>query len=198
MEIKIRLRKCAFIFDNTHKTYYYGTREQIANEKRIEKEIRGYYDNPEKCAEWINAEMHEDGDISIIVDGSLHYLNALQVAEIAGFDWHIINNRKEVDPATLTAPGFVSPWGHGHFYHNKLKSLNFELFTGADELGYIRFHFKNNRVCFIVSKSGEIYSSGEHGQHKPLSKKEIIARLGAESSTAKKAINAALDAIIAA
>ena len=152
----LTLRKCAYIFDYSNNVYFHGTHEQYlqkcAKNKRNEK---------------IPYTLTESGDPVILIANIEHRLNALQIASIDDLD-NVINYRRDIkteDVARETKHFHI--FCNNSLYSNKFRSLRFEFYTGLSDLGYIRVHFKNNSVRFIIDdRSGTIYTSGEHGQHK--------------------------------
>ena len=200
MKNTLTLRKCAYIFDSSHNNYFYGTKAQYAEKIATEKEMETYYNQPEKRAEKIAYTLDTNGNPIITVNGKDHRLNALQIASIDGEPENVINHRRHITAEKVAeiAPHFHQ-WTSSSLYSNKYKTLEFEFFTGLNDLGYIRVHFKGRHEQFIIDdRTGEIYTSGECGQHKPTTAKNIIDRLGIESKAAKAEFYEIINAITAA
>lgn len=196
----LTLRKCAYIFDDSHSLYTYGTKAQIERKNKIQKFMREFYDNTEKLKTQIPYIYTEDDNggenFYITVDGHLHRLNALQIARLNDKPGHVINHRRHVP--TLTVEGYETRNYQTNFvlYNKKYRSLYFEFFTGADNLGYIRAHFKRNTEKFIIDdRTGKIYSPGEHGCHRAQTSRTIAERLEIESQTAQKEFYNVIDKI---
>lgn len=186
MKNTLTLRKCAYIFDSTKGPFYYGTREQIEKMRRTNKELESYYYDAEKRAAKIPYFTDENNNIFIEILGEKHALNDLEILSIDGAPDNIINHRRIFSVAYIAknAPHFHQ-WTKNSLYSNKFKTLEFEFFTGPDELGYIRTHFKGNCARFIIdNRTGNIYSSGEHGRHKLIDLKEITDYLDISSAAA--------------
>ena len=49
----LKLRKCAYIFDSSASRYFYGTKAQHAEKAATEKEMKKYFEDPEKLNEKI-------------------------------------------------------------------------------------------------------------------------------------------------
>ena len=193
----LTLRKCAYIFDSTHTTYRRGTVEQIKKERAIEAALKDYYDHPEKLAVEIPYTTDAAGNIYININGDAHRLNALQIQTLNGEPGNVINHRRHIDTAAIIerAPHFHQ-WTKDSIYSNKYRTLHFEFFTGLDELGYIRIHFKNYWITFVIDdRTGTPYTAGEYGNHKPTTTAAILDRLGIESAAAKKEFFEIMDII---
>ena len=192
----LTLRKCAYIFDSSHSTFFYGTAEQHKQKRITEAAMREYYDHPEKLLEKIPYTTNENGDPVIILNGNPHRLNALQIATISDPE-SVINHRLHINPDEIAKE---TPHFHrfcsDDLHSNKYRTLTFEFFTAADSLGYIRVHFNRDHEQFIIdNRTGELFTSGEHGQHKPTTAATIAARLGIESAAAKAEFYEVINAI---
>lgn len=200
MKNTLTLRKCAYIFDSSYSNYFYGTKAQHAAKIATEKAMKEYYDSEEKRAEKIAYTLDSNNNPIITVNGTDHRLNALQIASIDGEPENVINHRRHItaEKVVEVAPHFHQ-WTSSSLYSNKYKSLEFEFFTGVDDLGYIRVHFKGYHEQFIIDdRNGEIYTSGEHGQHKPTTAETIRKYLGIESKAATAEFYEIINAITAA
>jgi uncharacterized protein YlzI (FlbEa/FlbD family) len=197
MENTLTLRKCAYIFDSTHDTYFYGTKEQHSKRAATQKVLTEYYNNEQKRLEKIPYSTDNNGNIYIDINGEPHRLNALQIAHIDGDPDNVINHRRiikteEVAKKTKLFHQFIS----NSLYSNKFKTLEFEFFTGKNELGYIRVHFNRNRERFIIDdRTGELFTSGEYGVHQPTTAANIRKRLGISSTAAIKEFNEIINII---
>lgn len=197
MKNTLTLRKCAYIFDSTHGTYFYGTKEQYAKRAMTQKVLMEYYYNEQKRLEKIQYSTDNNGNIYIDINGEPHRLNALQIAHIDGDPDNVINHRriiktKDVAEKTKLFHQFLS----NSLYSNKFKTLEFEFFTGENELGYIRVHFNRNHEQFIIDdRTGELFTSGEHGQHTPTTAANIRKRLEISSTAATKEFNEIINII---
>jgi hypothetical protein len=187
----LTLRKCAYIFDNTYSNYFYGTREQHQKRAAIQTALKEYYYNAEKRAEKLPYTTDESGNVYININGENHRLNALQIAHIDDDPDNVVNHRRHInaeDVATKTDK--FHKFCTDSVYSNKFKTLQFEFFTGADELGYIRVHFKNNHIQFVIDdRDGQLYTSGECGQHTPTTEAYIREYLQIDSDNAKTEFN---------
>lgn len=197
MNNTLTLRKCAYIFDNTHGTYFYGTKEQHTKRAATQKILTEYYYNEQKRLEKIPYSTDNNGNIYIDINGEPHRLNALQIAHIDGDPDNVINHRriiktKEIAEKTKLFYQFLN----NSLYSNKFKTLTFEFFTGINELGYIRVHFNRNHEQFIIDdRTGKLFTSGEHGQHTPTTAEHIRKRLEISSTAAKKEFNEIINII---
>jgi hypothetical protein len=192
----LTLRKCAYIFDSTYTTYFCGTAQQIQRRHAIQSALREFYNNPEKTKEPIPCTINESGEITIDINGEPHRLNALQVKTISEPD-NIINHRKmiNINEIAKETPHFHR-FCKNDLKSNNFKSLQFEFFTSPEELGYIRVHFKNNYECFIIDeRTGELYTSGKLGTHKPTTARAITKALEITSAKAKAEFNEVIKAI---
>ena len=192
----LTLNKCAYIFDSTYGNFFYGTAEQHKQRRITQAAMQEYYYHPKKLLEKFPYTLNENGDPVIIFNGNPHRLNALQIATISDPE-SVINHRRHIDPDEIAkeTPHFHR-FGSFDIYSNKFRTLNFEFFTGAGELGYIRVHFKGSHEQFIIDdRNGELYTSGEHGQHKPTTAATIAARLGIESAAARAEFYEVINAI---
>lgn len=197
MNNTLKLRKCAYIFDQSYNNYFCGTREQHAEKIRTQNAIKEYYNSEEKRAEEIPYTLDSQGNPVIIVNDKPHRLNALQIASINGDPENVINHRRHinVDEIKENTPHFHI-FCSRDLYSNKFKSLHFEFFTGDDELGYIRVNFKGCAMRFIIDdRTGELFTSGEYEQHKPTTAKYICKMLDITSEAAKKEFYEVMDII---
>lgn len=200
MKNTLTLRKCAYIFDSSHCIYNYGTAEQRKKKALTEKEMKTYYDQPEKRTEKIAYTLDSGNNPIIEINGEPHRLNALQIATLDGEPENVINHRRHIaaEKVAEVAPHFHQ-WTSSSLYSNKYKTLEFEFFTGIDDLGYIRVHFKGYHEQFIIDdRTGKLFTSGEYGQHEPITAEYIIDRLGIESKAAKAEFYEIINAITAA
>lgn len=184
----LTLRKCAYIFDSTNTTYRYGTKEKIEKDRATLKVMRDYYENPEKLAEKIPYTTDENNNIYITVNNEPHRLNDLQIATIENQDDNIINHRKIINREYIAnKTKCFHEWTKYSFYSNKFRTLQFEFFTDPEELGYIRVHFNRYYTTFIVdARTGELFTSGEHGKHQPTTPEKVADYLNIISAAAKK------------
>lgn len=188
MEKTLTLRKCAYIFDNTYGNFFYGTKEQHAKRHAAQKTLQEYYYNAEKRLEKIPYTLSQDGQPEIMLNGENHRLNALQIAHIDGDPENVINHRRHISTAAVAEKtNLFHMWTNFSLYSNKFKTLEFEFFTGPGELGYIRVHFKRHYETFVIDdRTGELFTSGEYGQHKPTSAAAIRERLNISTGAARK------------
>lgn len=183
----LKLRKCAYIFDWSNATYFCGNKERLERKHKVNKWLKEFYENESRRNEFIEYGKNENDNIYIVIDNEKHFLNDLQIAEIPGDSKNIVNHRRNIliDDIIENLPHFHK-FTHDSIYSNKLRSLHFEFFTGSDDLGYIRVHFKNNCVRFIIDdRTGDIYTSGENGRHELTSVKELLDSLDISSEKAK-------------
>lgn len=196
---KIKLAKCAYIFDNSHTTYK-TSRQQAEQDHKKQKILKEFYTNEQKLNEWIPATKklikgwngEEFEQIKIEIDGEEFSLNALQIAQTSE-PQEIYNNKKIID-----FEGFYSPNFHefikNHLYSNNFKSLYFENFTSPNTLGYLRIHFKNNCYKFIIDNKNNLYTV-EGIEHKPITRGHILEALELNGSKAQKEFNEVMDFI---
>lgn len=186
---KIKLSKCAYIFDNSSTTYKL-TRQQAEEDGKKQKILKAFYDNEERRAEWIPATKKTitlyDGTqfdrIQIELDGVAFNLNALQIKETSE-PQEIYNNKKIVDLSNFNSSKFTEP-KHQRVYSKKYKSLEFENFTQINNLGYFRVNFNNISYSFIIDNKNNYYTA--HGViYAPITKNNIVDRLGIKSKAAK-------------
>lgn len=193
----LRLRKCAYIFDSSASRFFYGTKSQYAEKAAMQKEMKRYYDEPEKLTESVEYTTDANGYFIITVNGKEHRLNDLQIEEVENDPENIINNRKDinVDSILPSVPHFHK-FCSADLYSNKYRSLTFEFFTSVKDLGYIRVHFNGWHEQFVIdNRNGDIYTSGEHGKHKKTSTAELIKRLNIKSVAARKEFIEVINAI---
>ena len=192
--MKIKLRKCAYIFHSSNDCFFYGTKKEYETKRRINAFFKAYYEDPEKREQTLNAE-ERDGEFYLYLEdlGIKAHLNALMIAWTEDPN-SIINHRKVINPEEIENKYFH------HFcndlYSNKFRTLKVEFFTAPEKLGYIRASFKNTSFCFIVDdRTNEFYTSGERGKHKPISRQYIKEHLYIESKEAEKELYSILDSI---
>lgn len=199
-ELKIKLKKCAYIFDDTANTY--TTAKDRERKNAIQKELKKYYDDEELREKWIDAEEKTieswNGDtikrIYININGLEIPLNALEIAQTNRPD-DIHNNRKQKTLCGLNASKFDlhTYIENTRAYSRKFKTLEIEEFTGAGTLGYFRLHFNGACIKFIVDKrTGDIYTA-EGIEHKQTTRAALLDRLGPKSKGARDEINAIFD-----
>jgi hypothetical protein len=198
------LNKCAYIFDNTYGTYFFGTHEQRKKRDAIQKELKTYYDNIEKRNMPINyiteIVTHWNGEtieqFYIILNGEKHGLNAAQIKSIADKPDHIINNRRRRDFSGFVCDKFHSCNWSSYIYSNKFSSMEFEYFMGKDDLNYYRANFKGNHYTFIIDdRNGDIYCA-DGIQYAKINKKTIINHLDINSNAALKEFNLVIDYLV--
>lgn len=194
---QIKLRKCAYIFDNSASRFKYGTKqaEEDAAKQNI---LKDFYNNADKRAEWIPANKKTvtfwDGStveqVQINLNGYIFNLNALQIAETN--DPAEIYNHKKI----ISFDGFKSVNFHtftkNSIYSNNFKSFEFEEFSGVEDLGYFRVHFKNNCYKFIIDDTNNLYTA-EGVEHKPITRGNILERLEITSAKASKEFAEVMD-----
>lgn len=183
----LTLRKCAYIFDSTYGTYFCGTKEQHAQRAATQRTLKEYYDHPGKRLEHIPYSIDNGGNITIILNDQPHRLNALQIAHINGDPNSVINHRRHITTeAVAKKTALFHQWTSKSLYSNKFRTLEFEFFTGVEDLGYIRVNFKGHSERFIIDdRTGELFTSGEHGHHQPTTAECIRKRLEIQSEKAK-------------
>ena len=194
---KIKLAKCAYIFDNSA-TRYKFSKEQAEQDNKKQKILKEFYDSEEKRAEWIPATKktikfyngEEAQQIQINLNGLQFNLNALQIEETSERA-EIYNNKK-----TINFDGFNSLNFHefikNHLYSNNFNTLYFENFTNKNDLGYIRVYFKKNCYKFIIDNKNNLYTA-EGIEHKPTTRAEIMHRLELTGKKSKKEFCEVLD-----
>ena len=199
-QLKIKLRKCAYIFNDTYSTY--TTTRDRDRKAAIQKTLKEFYDNADKRAEWLDAEEktittyngQEIKRIYATINGQEIPLNALEIAETNRAD-DIHNHRRRKTLCGLDAKKFDlhAYADNTRAYSRKFKTIEIEEFTGADTLGYFRLHFRGAYVCFIIDdRSGDIFNA--HGiEHTKTTRAAILERLDAKSKEARAEINAILD-----
>lgn len=198
------LNKCAYIFDDTHSNYIYGTREQREKRIAIHKELKKYYDNEEKrntpveyTTEIINGWNGEQIErFYIIINGEKHGLNAAQINHVFDKPEHIINNRRNRDFSNFESTKFHSFNWNSYIWSNKFSSMNFEYFMNADSLNYYRANFKGNSYTFIIDdRNGDLYAA-DGIQYKKITRKDIVNGLNIGSNSALKEFNLVLDYLV--
>ena len=194
---KIKLSKCAYIFDNSATTYKHS-REQAEQDHKKQTILKEYYNSAEKRSEWIPATKKrikfcngkEAQQIQIFLNGLQFNLNALQIAETRECA-EIYNNKKTINFENFNSLNF-NKFIKNHIYSNNFKTLYFENFTNKNDLGYIRAYFKNNCYKFIIDNKNNLYTA-EGIEHKPTTRAEIMHRLELTSGKAKKEFCEVLD-----
>lgn len=196
----LKLRKCAYLFDNSKKQFYWNKAIYEEDQAR-QKILSEFYESESKRGELIPFTV-VNGEIFADIGGKSFQLNDLEIKEIvqASEDleaFRIINERKKIDVSAILekTPSFKEFCGNS-LNSKKLKSLVFEFYTGDDDLGYIRVNFKNNCVRFVISgKNSDLYTSGEHGRHEPTSEEELLRQLDIKSGEALKEWSEVMTAI---
>jgi hypothetical protein len=188
------------LFDNSKKQFYWN-KAIYEEDKARQKILFEFYESESKRGELIPFTV-VNGEIFADIGGKSFQLNDLEIGEIVQANedieaFRIINERKKIDVSAILekAPSFVEFCGNS-LNSKKLKSLVFEFYTGDDDLGYIRAHFKNNCVRFVISgKNSTLYTSGEHGRHEPTSEKELLEQLEIKGGEALREWNEVMTAI---
>lgn len=196
----LKLRKCAYLFDNSKKQFYWN-KAIYEEDKARQKILSEFYESESKRGELIPFTV-VNGEIFADIGGKSFQLNDLEIKEIAQAGenlemFKIINERKKIDIGAILekTPSFKEFCGNS-LNSKKLKSLVFEFYTGDDDLGYIRAHFKNNCVRFVISgENSALYTSGEHGRHEPTSEKELMEQLEIKGGEALKEWSEVMTAI---
>ena len=198
--VKIKLRKCVYIFDDTYSTY--TTTRDRERKNNIQKILKAFSDNADKRAEWLDAEEKTittyDGQeikrIYITINGQEIPLNALEIAETNRAN-DIYNHRRHKTLCGLDAKKFnlYAYADNTRAYSRKFKTLEIEEFTGADTLGYFRLHFRGDYICFVIDdRDGDIFNA--YGiEHTKTTRAEILKRLDIKSKEARAEINAIFD-----
>lgn len=190
----LKLRKCAYIFDSSYGNFFYGTKEAHAKRYAVQRHMKQYYDSEEMRNTPIEYTIDENDHIIIMIDNQPHYLNDLQIASIDGLD-SVINHRRIIDATKIETKNFHL-FCTRFLHSNHFKSLNFEFFTGIEDLGYIRVNFKGYSERFIIDdRDGTLYTSGECGRHKPITAKEIANRLDLQSAKVRNEFYEMIEAI---
>ena len=194
---KIKLKKCAYIFDNSATTYKYS-RTQAEQDHKKQTILKEFYNSAEKRNEWIpatkktikfyNGETAEQ--TQIVLNNITFNLNALQIAETNNAG-EIYNHKKVIDLKGFESPHFRRTCGH-RAYSNKYKTLEVETFTSPEDLGYIRIHFKKNYSCFIIDTVNNLYTA-EGIEHRPTTRAQIAKDLNITSSGAFKDFSEVMD-----
>jgi hypothetical protein len=193
--MKIKLRKCAYIFHPSNDTYFFGTKKDRETKHRVNAFFKAYYEDPEKRERALNAE-ERNGEFYLYLEdlGIETHLNALMIAWTEDPN-HIINHRKIINAEEIENKYFHH-FSRGDLYSNRFSTFKVEFFTAPEELGYIRIYFKNASFRFIVDdRTNEFYTSGEHGKHEPISRQYIKEHLGIESKAAEKELYSILDSV---
>lgn len=173
----LTLRKCAYIFDWSNNTYFYGTHQQYLEKEEDHKALYEYYEKPEKCEEAIPYYRDQYNNIYIMMNNRVHYLGDLQIKSISEKD-NIINHRRhiEVEKIAKNTPHFHR-FCNNDLISNKYRSLQFEFMTGEKDLGYTRVSFKGWYHSFIIDdRTGELYTKAESGRHNPITAKKNNGR----------------------
>ena len=194
---KIKLAKCAYIFDNSATNFKFS-KEQAEQDHKKQKILKEFYNSEEKRAEWIPATKkiiklyngEEAQQIQINLNGLQFNLNALQIAETSE-RIQIYNNKKTINFKNFNSLNFHELIKN-HLYSKNFKTLYFENFTNKNDLGYIRAYFKNNCYKFIIDNKNNLYTA-EGIEHKPTTRAEIMHRLELTSEKAKKEFCEVLD-----
>ena len=200
-DYKIKLRKCAYIFDNSANNFKWS-KQQAETDHKKQNILKEFYNSEEKRSEWIpatkktikfyNGETVEQ--IQINLNGQEFFLNALQIAETTE-PKEIYNNKKIIDFNFFHSVNFKSFSNSNTFLYSKaFKSLYFENFTGADDLGYIRTHFKRNLIKFVIDNKSNLYTA-EGIEHKPTTRAHILECLEITSAEALREFGEVMDFI---
>lgn len=196
---KIKLRKCAYIFDNSANNFKWN-RKQAEEDHKKQEILKEFYNSEEKRSQWIpatkkvinfgNGERVEQ--IQININGLEFALNALQIAETSEAK-EIYNNKKIIDFSLFNSVNFKSFSNSKTFlYSKKFKSLYFENFSGVEDLGYIRTHFKRNLIKFVIDNKGNLYTA-EGIEHRPTTRGHLLQRLEITSAEALREFAEVMD-----
>lgn len=199
-QLKIRLRKCAYIFDDTHSNY--TTTRDRERRNAIQGELMKYYNSKELRETWLDAEEKTistwNGEtikrIYININGLEIPLNALEIAETNRTN-DIHNHRRQKTLCGLEGKAFRhhAYEDDSRAYSNKFNTLEIEEFAGPDTLGYYRLHFNGSCVKFIIDeRNGDIYTA-DGIEHKPTTRKALLERLAPKSKAALDEINEIFD-----
>lgn len=196
---KIKLSKCAYIFDNSYGVYKLS-RQQAEEDAKKQKILKNFYDNKERRSEWIPATKktiklwngEEVEQIVATIDGVQFNLNPLQINKTSE-PQEIYNNKKIVDLSHFNSPKFTTPQ-YQRIYSKKFKTLEIESFTDPDSLGYMRIHFKRNYYTFIIDNKNNLYTA-EGVAHRPIQRAHIFKALEITHSPAARELVEVLDFI---
>lgn len=199
-QIKIKLKKCAYIFDDTHTNH--TTAKDKARKDNIQRILKEFYNDANKRGQWLEAEERTlatfDGQeikrIYTTIDGQEIPLNAQEIDKTNRAD-DIHNHRKRkrlggLDKAKFKLYEYAD---NSHAYSNNFNSLSLEEFANADGLDFYRLHFRGASISFIIDdRTGDIYNA--YGiEHKKTTRAAILERLDAKSKAAKNEINLIFD-----
>lgn len=152
--VKIKLKKCAYIFDGSNSTFSYGTREHLERKRVVNKYLKQFYENNNTL---LDAELCGDG-FNILIDNQKHYLKP-QCVEFADCE-HILNKLKAANLKNFDSEKFEKYVYKDSctLYSKKFKTLSFEDFTTENKttIEYIRIKFKNNIVRLVKDKENNL------------------------------------------
>lgn len=167
--VKIKLKKCAYIFDSSNSNFSFGTREQLARKSAINDYLRKFYNDNN---ELLDAEQVENG-FNIMIDGKPHFVKSHQV-QYVNCD-HVLNHLKPANLENFESENFKKDmYGDSvHLYNKKFKSLMVEDFT-KDGLSFIRIYFKRDFIRLVKDDENRILW---FENYQPATDKEIFKRL---------------------
>lgn len=170
--VKIKLKKCAYIFDGSNSNYFYGTKEQYERKSAVNKYLKTFYDNNEQT---LDAEQN-GGGFNILIDGKSHYIKP-QMVESVDCE-HILNHLTTANLKNFVSKNFkkFTYPENTTFYSEKFKTLSIEDFTTEKKstLEYIRIKFKGNTIKLVKDDKNSLLWFDNYQE---ASEKEILKRL---------------------
>lgn len=196
---KIKLRKCAYIFDDSYNSFSCG-REDSQRKAQKQKILKRFFESDEERGKEFDATVetvnnYSNGEpikvVKINIDGVQFQLNALEIASSSNAN-EIYNHRSQKDFSNFDSSK-VEKQSKNWLISKKFNSLHFEAFTSVDGLGYYRFNFKRNHYCFIIDeRNGDILTA--YGiEHKKITRGDIFKALEVGSIEARKEVSEVLD-----
>ena len=167
--VKIKLKKCAYIYDSSNSNFSFGTREQLARKSAINDYLRKFYNDN---SELLDAELIGD-KFAIMIDGAQHLVKPQQVQHV-NCD-HVLNHLKPANLENFESENFTKYVNRvsTHLNNKKFKSLMVEDFT-KDGLSFIRIYFKRDFIRLVKDDENRILW---FENYQPATDKEIFKKL---------------------
>lgn len=190
LEVKkgtLKLRRCAYVWGKGDAQFWH-LRKYYDDYENRKDETWEYLQLPVFCGYKIYIDLMGDGESYRLDDRQIRWIDqpnmALMRIKENAFNKIVINDRFDKRPSVSA-------------YSNRFKSLWADFYDTEEDLGYIRVHFGNNSICFVVTKDKRIFESsyGRYEAHE-LNRVNVKEKLNIKSKKAKDELYYLLDAIL--
>ena len=183
----LKIRRCAYVWASDTTKFDY---------------LRDYYDHYEerKDEEWEYLQLPVFCGLKIFVDlignGNSYLLDDRQIRWIDQPNMALMNLKEHTFNNIVLDDRFDKRQSIS-VYSRNFKSLYADFYDTEEDLGYIRFNFRNNSVCLAITKDKRIYESlsGRYEYHE-LNRVTVAEKLNIKSKKAKYELYYLLDAIL--